>query len=113
MGSGISTETPDVRGASDVVLVYGKSDDGTGYDVLRKRGAEVQAGRLRPLEDGKPIHGEVLRLTPREESSALFDVDVQHEGRGSIGRPAKVASDQYRKGWDSIWANNRPSRALN
>ena len=113
MGSGTSNETSDVRGASDVMLVYGKSDDGKGYEVLRQRGAEIEAGRLCPLADGKPIHGEVIRLTPRQESRALFNVIVQHDGRGSIGRPAKVASDQYRKGWDSIWAKNRPNRALN
>jgi hypothetical protein len=98
---------------SDVLLVYGKSDDGKGYEVLRQRGAEIQAGRLRPLDDGKPIHGEVVRLEPREESPALFDVEVQHDGRMSAGRPAKVATDQYRRGWESIWAKGQPNRALN
>jgi len=99
--------------ASDVILVYGKSDDGKGYEVLRRRGAEIQAGRLRSLDDGKPIHGEVVRLEPREESPALFDVEVQHDGRRSTGRPAKVATDQYRRGWESIWAKARTDHALN
>jgi hypothetical protein len=113
MGSQSSNQAAHVQRASDVVLVYGKSDDGKGYDVLRRRGEELQAGKLRPLDDGKPIYGQVVRLTPRHESPALFDVDVQHDGRGSTGRPAKVASDQYREGWDSIWANGAPNRALN
>ncbi|MBW2191626.1 MAG: hypothetical protein JRG93_18970 [Deltaproteobacteria bacterium] len=95
------------------MLVYGKSDDGKGYEVLRQRGAEIQAGRLRPLDHGKPIHGEVVRLEPREESPALFDVAVQHDGRSSTGRPVKVATDQYRRGWESIWAKARPDRSLN
>ena len=95
------------------MLVYGKSDDGKGYDVLRQQGTEIQAGRLLPLREGKPIHGEVVRLEPRDESRALFDVEVQHDGRSTTGRPAQVASDQYRQGWESIWAKPRLDRALN
>jgi len=97
----------------DVLLVYGASDDGRGYEVLRQQGDEIQAGRLRPLYDGKPIHGEVVRLEPRKESPALFDVEVQHDARVASRRPAQVATDQYRKGWESIWASKRESRQLN
>ena len=35
---------------TDVVLVYGQSEDGKEYGVLRQRGAEVEAGRMRPLD---------------------------------------------------------------
>ena len=97
----------------DVLLVYGASDDGRGYEVLRQQGDEIQAGRLRPLHDGKSIHGEVVRLEPRKESPALFDVEVQHDGRVASGRPAQVATDEYRKGWESIWSSKRKSRELN
>jgi hypothetical protein len=97
----------------DVVLVYGRSDDGKAYDVLRQRGQEVELGTVRPLDDGKPIHGEVVRLRQREDSPALFDVEVQHDARPSAGRPAKVATEQYRKGWESIWAKKQPDRSLN
>ena len=113
MGSQSSKRPSANRKPGDVVLVYRKSDDGKGFDVLRQRGGEIENGRLRPLDDGKPIHGEVVRLEPREESPALFNVEVQHDGRSSAGRPAKVVTDQYRKGWESIWANERPNRALN
>ena len=113
MGSQSSKRPSGDREPSDVVLVYGKSDDGKGFDVLRQRGGEIENGRLRPLDDGKPIHGEVVRLEPREESPALFNVEVQHDGGSSAGRPAKVATDQYRKGWESIWAGKRESRELN
>jgi hypothetical protein len=101
------------RGASDVVMVYGQSEDGRGYDVLRQRKGELEAGTVRPLDEGKPIHGEVVRLKPRQEAPFLFDVEVQHDARVSTGRPAQVATDQYRKGWESIWAKKRESRALN
>lgn len=97
----------------DVVLVYGKSESGQGYDVLRQRGDEVEAGRMQPLEQGKTIHGEVVRLAAREDSPLLFDVEVQHDARLSTGRPAKVASADYRRGWESIWAKKRTDRTLN
>jgi hypothetical protein len=113
MGSESPKNASANRDLTDVVLVYGKSEDGRRYDVIRQRGAEVQAGTMRPLYEGKPIHGEVVRLKPREDSPALFDVEVQHDMRGSTGRPAKVATEQYRKGWESIWAKKRDTRTLN
>lgn len=113
----MASETPKKSSAGqkpeDVVLVYAKSEDGNGYSVLRKRGEGIEAGTMRPLDDGKPIHGEVVQLEPREESPALFDVQVRHDARPSAGRPAKVASDEYRKGWESIWAAKRRSHELN
>lgn len=101
------------RKPEDLVFVYGKSDDGKSYDVLRQRGEGVEAGRLRPLEEGKPIHGEVVRLKSRENSPLLFDAEVQHGARKSTGRPAKVATDRYRTGWESIWAKKPREHSLN
>jgi hypothetical protein len=59
---------------------------------------------MRPLEEGKAITGEVISLRPRAESPFLFDVDVLHgaEAGGRKG-PAKVATDEYRAGWKSIF----------
>ena len=99
--------------SDDLMLVYAKSDDGRSYEVLRRRGEAIEAGRVRPLDEGKPIHGEVVRLSAREDSPVLFDVEVQHDARPSTGRPAKVATDEYRKGWESIWAAKGPDRTLN
>ena len=98
--------------SDDLVLVYGKSDDGKSYDVLRQRGEAIEAGRVRPLDEGKPIHGEVVRLKAREDSPVLFDVEVHHDARASTGGPAKVASDQYRRGWESIWAKKPSEHSL-
>ena len=95
------------------MFVYGKSDDGKSYDVLRRRGEAIEAGRVRSLDEGKPIHGEVVRLTPRQDSPVLFDVEVHHDASESTGRPAKVASDRYRQGWESIWAKKPSKHSLN
>lgn len=97
----------------DLVLVYGQSEDGKSYDVLRRRKDGIEAGQLRGLEEGKPVHGEIVRLKPREDSPVLFDVEVHHDARASSGRPPKVATDQYRRGWESIWAKKPGTHALN
>lgn len=97
----------------DLMLVYARSEDGNQYGVLRQRGAEVQAGLMRPLTEGKPIHGEVVRLRPRDDSPVLFDVEVQHApGRAAAG-PPRVSTESYRKGWESIWASKPLDRTLN
>ena len=103
----------------DIVLVHSPTIDGKGYNVLRKQGNELSTGEMRTLEPGKTIHGEVVRLKPREDSPALFDVKVEVEASPAvhandpgdgIGRPAKVSTDSYRKGWDSIWATPKRSK---
>jgi hypothetical protein len=106
-----------------VVLLCGRTQDGAGLDVIRKRGEVVQRGVVRPLEDGKPINGEVVKLDQRG-NSPLFDVTVHcavgaiasGEGtstpssdvasasdQGTRGHPARVASEDYRRNWDAIW----------
>ena len=99
----------------DVAIVYGKSDDGKSYGVLRRRHQEIEVGLLRPLEDGKPIQGEVVRLRPRHDSPVVFDVETQH-GRTfarKAGGPPKVTNAAYRDGWDSIWSRQPDPKALN
>ncbi len=95
------------------MLVYGKSEDGKSYDVLRRRGEGIEAGRIRLLDEGKPIHGEVVRLKPRDDSAMLFEVEVYHDARPATGRPPKVASERYRRGWESIWAEKPSTHSIN
>jgi hypothetical protein len=110
------------RASEDVVLVVGQTDDQGGYRVLRKRNDRIETGDMRPARDGVPIHGEVVKLTPRPEASTLFDVEVLHggpafeptsEARTAADGPAKVATDEYRKGWDAIWGKKRAKKLAN
>jgi hypothetical protein len=99
------------KSGDDVALVYGVSHDGHGLDVIRKRQGRLEAGTVRPLQEGKPIHGEVVRLKPRQNSPLVCDVEVDvpaPAARSSSTGPAQVATDQYRKNWDAIYK----SRAL-
>lgn len=101
---------PQSKPVDDVVLVHAPTDDGKGFHVLRKRGDTLAAGEVRPVEEGKPLSGELVRLVPREQTPALCDVEVLYapEAADSKG-PAQVATDEYRAGWAAIWGRAKPS----
>lgn len=116
------------RKPKDLVLVHGHTPDGSGLNVLRARDRQLEIGTVRPLEEGRPIQGEVVKLTPRPEMPNLYEAETQYaapatesaapsksseeaaapSGRSASHGPAQVASDAYRKNWDAIW--KRPSR---
>jgi hypothetical protein len=88
----------------DVALIVNRTEDNEGFQVLRRRSEDraVEVGTLRPLQEGKPIDGEVISLKPREDMPFVFDVTVELESRRGVG-PPQVATEQYRRGWDAIW----------
>ncbi len=104
----------------DVAIVCGVSDDGQGVDIIRKRGERIEAGTVRRLEQGKPIHGEVVRLRPREHQPMICDVEVEvpaaarADTHATTSGPAQVATEEYRRNWDAIYGRNKkPSSLLN
>jgi hypothetical protein len=116
--------TPPVAASADVALISGVSADGS-VQVIRKRGDQLEAGALKPLREGAPIHGEVVSLRPRESFPLLCDVDVLYQPPRPVTQakptvdvapkrrkgPAQVATDSYRDNWDSIWSGKK--NALN
>jgi hypothetical protein len=100
----------------DVVLLAGATDDGEGAKVLRARSGCIEAGEVRPLREGRPLAagGEVVRLSPRSEAPALYDVRVEHvvdvpeshvaraqsRKEPSRNKPAQVATRAYRDSWE-------------
>lgn len=120
---GGSAEKPET--GTDVVLIHGVTEDGKGLNVLRARDERVEVGQVRPLEEGKPLAGDVVRLKPRPEAPWLCDVETelavkrntamakrssprapQASAAESAPRrhgPPQVASDAYRRNWDAIW----------
>ncbi len=103
------------RRSKDVVFVGGPTDHGDGVNVIRAREERLEFGTLEPLREGKPIHGEVVRLVPRPELPRVFDVETEVDApatpaltKSAQAGPAQVASDTYRKNWDAIWS--RPAK---
>jgi hypothetical protein len=71
------------------------------------------------MREGRPLvpKSEVVRLTPRQESPALFDVHVEHEvpasgGAGARTGPPQVATKEYRESWERTFGAQR-ARTLN
>jgi hypothetical protein len=125
-GSKLATDTVDgaavTAKATDVVLLHSRTDDGKGMRVIRARGGQIEAGEVRPLEEGKAITGDVVQLKPREGAPHLCDVSVAYsvpkatapaaETRASHNKPAQVANATYRDSWDRIFGAPEP-RDLN
>jgi hypothetical protein len=103
----------------DLALVFGPTEDGKGINMLRRRVGSpyVEAGTLRPLENGRAITGEVVNLAPRPEAPFLFDCETDEElstprPPTQVG-PPQVATDEYRRGWDAIWGSRPRPSAVN
>lgn len=64
------------RDRKDIVLLHSPTESGDGIRVIRQRDDSIEVGELRAMREGQPIHGDVVRLTPREDHARLFDCEV-------------------------------------
>lgn len=85
-----------------------QNEDGSVSVVRHGADHQVSVGTLRPLREGQPITGEVIRLEPRGDGTfsmeKLCDAPEGH-GKG----PAIVNSQGYRDNWDRIWGSKKSS----
>ena len=95
--------------AKDIVLLGPPTADGAGVHVLRAREERLEAGELRALQEGRPISGEIVTLTPRKENPRVCDVKESWAPPPMQKGPAKVATDAYREGWDEVFGK-KPAR---
>jgi hypothetical protein len=119
MADGGPKQKPESAESFDVVMIHGKTDDGGGAKVLRARPGRLDAGEVRPMQDGKPLgSGEIVRLERRQrdqgsdDAPALFDVHVEHtlETPASVrttDKPAQVATREYRESWERTFGRRR------
>jgi len=118
--------------SKDLLLVKGPTEDGSGVHVIRARPEQFELGTMRPLEDGRPLDGEVVRVSgTHPDCPFLYEVDTEFctseattpADRASTEKappppaatatarsagPPQVASAAYRRNWDAIW--NRPTK---
>jgi hypothetical protein len=104
-------ETKTENDESDVILVHSRHASGNGFNILRQRQQRVEWGKLQQVEQGQPIHGEIVRLSRREGEANLFDAETLYappaEAKAAAAPsrkgPAQVATDTYRQQWESIF----------
>jgi hypothetical protein len=76
-------------------------------------------GTIRPLKEGRPIDGEVLTLTARQDVPFLYDVKTElpdprrSDGRLTSDGPPQIATEEYRRGWEAIWGKPESDEKLN
>ncbi len=96
---------------TDVALVQGFDQQRKELHILRQHDKTLEAGIVRPVEEGRPIDGDLVRLTPRPEFPLLCDVeevlkhpDHPNEKPNRHPGPPMVATEAYRRGWDAVFA---------
>lgn len=67
---------------------------------------EVLVGLMRPVREGEPLDASSFRLEHR--SGPCFAVKPALENTDHKG-PAKVSTDAFRNGWDSIFGKRLPA----
>ena len=106
----VKSEAPETK-AEDVVMIHSPMQDGQGYHVLRLREGNVELGAIRNMREGAPVHGDVVKLSPRKEHERLYDVEVlvKSPKPPELPRsgPAQVATDAYRANWEAIFGASR------
>jgi hypothetical protein len=114
------------RPKEDVVFIHGPADGGEGYRVLRKRDDTLEVGEIRPVQEGRPLSGDLVKLKARPEHDRLFDVEVMvsreeiaEKAATAMGEgpkpprphagPAQVATASYRANWDTVFGRRGDS----
>ncbi len=99
--------------SSDKLLIHGFSEGGRAAHVIRARRDRLEAGVLRPIEDGKPIMGDLVQLKSRPEFPLLFDVEEKYTAprasRKPKAGPPRVTNEAFLRGWEAIWGIESPS----
>lgn len=98
-----SPKKDDLPPGEDFAIPLGPSDDG-GLRVIRHHSDHtVSSGTFRMIEEGKPVHGEIVEARAREEGGFSLKSVYKPESAG----PAKVNSPAFKDGWDRIWEKKR------
>ncbi|MGK4005811.1 hypothetical protein WMF31_24510 [Sorangium sp. So ce1036] len=103
--------------SQDVVFIHGPVEQGEGFRVIRSREDRIEIGELRPTEHGRPLTGDLVKLTQRPEHGRLFDVEVlvpaPHAAEARRAGPAQVATDTYRSNWEAIFGRREENKLTN
>jgi hypothetical protein len=96
----------------DVILPRAPTEDGEGVSVVRFRDDRIELGEVRPAKEGRPLAGDLVRLSRRADSP-FYDVEVlvarEELAAAAPPRkgPAKVATAAYRRNWTALFGEDR------
>jgi len=84
----------------DYAILGPPTGDGGIHMIRHREDHTFESGVLRPVQEGKPISGEIIRLIPNEGEPG-YDVETIYSPVS--GGPAMVNSKPFREGWDRIF----------
>jgi len=100
----------------DVALPLGKTEKGH-LRIARIQGTDegpvrAMVGELHPLEEGVPITGDILSLTPSETGPFMNIETVLEDPRPEAQRQSSkcfsIPSQKYQDNWDRIFGKKIP-----
>ncbi len=91
----------------DRIRIGPKLEDGRRLATRIHADGSTSNGIIAPAEDGKPIHGELLRVND-ECHEGWHDVDTVYDASPTLNGPAQVATPRYREGYDRIFGTKQP-----
>ena len=88
----------------DVLFLGPSLSDGGRPFVRHLPDCTTQIGLARRAKEGEPIYDGALLVEPRQNEPGVFNVLGTHKTPG----PARVATPEYREGWDRIFGGSTP-----
>jgi len=80
-------------------------DDHGGRLVVRHTADhQVKIGVVRPAPEGKPVHGEIFTVEPKDGEDDVYRVTSAMRAAG----PAKVNSPAFHDGWERTFGGRKP-----
>lgn len=99
-------------GGRDVVIAGPTTQSGQAC-VRHKSDHTVELGEMRPVAEGRPLFGELVRISgdgPAYDVESVYDT-ASGESEASGKGPAKVTTEAYRRGWDAIFGKRPAGQA--
>ncbi len=79
-----------------------------------RRNADHQeiSGVMRPVREGENLAGQGLfSIEPKDPARGLYHVKDIQLPAAARGKPAQVATDAFRDGWDAVWGKQPVGQA--
>lgn len=105
--------------SKDLILIHGVNEKRGELHVLRHRGDKIEPGVVKPIEEGKPIFGDLVRLKPKPEFPLICEVEeiLRYEDHdresGHHSGPPRVTTEAFRRGWDAIFGKSESDELTN
>jgi hypothetical protein len=79
--------------------------------VRHQKDGSTRIGTFAPHPEGKPIPPNSEYVHLQQDSDGDWTCETLYAPGDDLRGPAKVSTDAYRSGWDTIWG--KPNRTLN